>query len=345
MIRSQAMKNRMRRVGARVRDAVVVLALAVLGWSVSPTTIAQTQMLSQLPYQDPRALDALLALDESRFATTMTTAWPQTEKTLARYLPPGISIAPASLFFSSNRSNCLIAHQPAACRVLIDFMAFLMKSKEPASAATVAPTSLPVLMRPAQLPWRDTAILNALLLLDAARFQSALSAHWSWIHDVITRFLPDNFDLHPVSKVFGSVRDTCNSAHSEVACRLHVSDVDAIVDNNRRQPRTLFRTLSQLAYRDPAPLDALLALNETQLRTQLSGNWPQINDLLNQTINANIALAGAISFARSRLDCQAWMPGEYFMCRTYMRNVSALMHSKAALPGPVPMANPFGKSR
>jgi hypothetical protein len=42
-----------------------------------------------------------------------------------------------------------------------------MKSKEPVSAATTASTSLPVLMRPAQLPWRDTAILNALLVLDA----------------------------------------------------------------------------------------------------------------------------------------------------------------------------------
>lgn len=328
-----------------VAYAAAMLALLVTGLCTAPGVAAQTLLLSQLPYQDPRALDALLALDENRFASAITTLWPQTEKTLARYLPPGARIAPVSLFFDTNRSACMTGHQPAACRVLIDFLAFLMHSKEPVSAAALSPTSLPVLMRAAQLPWRDTAILNAMLVLDAAQFQSALSAHWSWVHHVITRFLPDNFDLHPVSKVFGSVRDTCNSAHTEVACRLHVSDIDAIVDANRRQPGTLFRTLSQLAYLNPAPLDALLAMDEAQLRAQLSGNWPQINGLLNQYINWNIALAGAISFARSRLDCQAWMTGEYFMCRNYINNLSALMHSKAPSPGPMPLANPFGSSR
>lgn len=328
-----------------VAVTAAVLALLLTGLCITPGAAAQTLMLSQLPYQDPRPLDALLALNENQFAAAITTMWPQTEKTLARYLPSGTAIAPTSLFFDTNRSTCLIGHQPAACRLLFDYLAFLMHSKEPVSAATLAPMSLPVLMRPAQLPWRDTAILNALLVLDAAQFQSLLSAHWNWVHTVITRFLPDNFDLHPVSKVFGSVRDTCNSAHTEVACRLHVSDLDAIVDNNRRQPRTLFKTLNQLAYVNPAPLDALLAMNEAQLRAHLSGTWPQVNGLLNQYINWNIALAGAISFARARLDCQSWMPGEYFMCRNYMTNLSALMHSKAPSPSPMPLANPFGKSR
>ena len=288
---------------------------------------AQILTLAQLPYQNPQALDSLLALDESRFANTITNNWPLVDQTLARYIPAGVSIDQPSFFFSSNSTLCTRAHQALACRVYLDFLAFLMRSKRPAQTI---PAPLPILMRPAQLPWRDTAILNALLAQDRTQLQSALTDHWQWVHQVITRFLPDHVDLHPISKVFGSVRDTCKRAHTEVACREHLLEIDSLVNANRRQPRTFFMTLEQLPYRDPTPLDNLLRLNEPQLRTQLANNWPQIDGLLNQFIAWNVAVVGTTDFARSRLDCQAWMPGDYFLCRLYFRNLSTLMRDKSA---------------
>lgn len=302
---------------------------------------AQPQILTlaQLPYQDPRPLETLLALDESRFATLVMNNWPQVERSLGRIIPAGVSIDQPSFFFSSNGTLCTSAHQPVACRVYLDFLAVLMRSKQPASTST---PPLPVLMRPAQLPWRDTAVLNALLAQDPAQLQSALTEHWPWVHQVVIRFLPDHVDLHPVSKVFGSVRDTCNGAHTEVACREHLLEIDNLVDSNRRQPRTVFMTLDQLAYRDPTPLDHLLRLNEAQLRAQLANNWAQIDTLLNQYIGWPIALAGAVDFARSRLDCQAWMPGDYFLCRMYFRNLATLMRDKSAAQAN-PRTNPFAQ--
>lgn len=300
---------------------------------------AQTLTLAQLPYQDPRPLDALLALDEPRFATTIVNNWPQVQSTLARYIPPGVSIDQPSFFFASNGTLCLSAHQPVACRVYIDFLAHLMRSKQPTA---VVPAPLPVLMRPAQLPWRDTAILNAMLALDSAQLQSALTDHWLWVHQVIARFLPDHVDLHPISRVFASVRNACNSAHTEVACREFLLQIDSLVDSNRRQPRAVFLTLAQIPYRDPTSLDNLLRLSESQLRARLASNWPQVDSLLNQYIAWNVALVGAVDFARSRLDCQAWMPGDYFMCRMYFRNLATLMRDKnASLSNP--RTNPFGQ--
>ncbi len=312
--------------------------LLVSAWLVG-NAHAQTLTLAQLPYRDPRALDALLALDEQRFAATIVNSWPQVEATLARYIPPGVSIDQPSFFFANNSTLCLSAHQPVACRVYIDFLTYLMRSKQPAAAIT---TPLPVLMRPAQLPWRETAILNALLAQDSAQLQSALTDHWLWVHQVFTRFLPDHVELHPISKVFASVRNACNSAHSEVACREFLLEIDSLVDSNRRQPRTVLLTLAQIPYRDPTPLDNLLRLNEAQLRARLTGNWPQIDGLLNQYIAWNVALVGAVDFARSRLDCQAWMPADYFMCRMYFRNLATLMRDKSSAPSN-PRTNPFGQ--
>lgn len=310
----------------------------VSSWFVG-NAYAQTLTLAQLPYQDPRALASLLALDEQRFASSIINDWPQVERTLARYIPPGVRIDQPSFFFASNRTLCLSAHQPVACRVYIDFLAYLMRSKQPAAVVTMP---LPVLMRPAQLAWRDTAILNALLAQDSTQLQSALTDHWQWVHQVLTRFLPVHVDLYPISKVFASVRAACITAHTEVACREFLLEIDSLVDNNRAQSRTVFMTLAQIPYRDPTPLDNLLRLDEPQLRARLSGFWPQIDTLLNQYIAWNVALVGAVDFAHSRLDCQAWMPGEYFMCRMYIRNLATLMRDKsAALSNP--RTNPYGQ--
>lgn len=323
----------------RTFSLLLFLAFFIFSFFVAGYAHAQTLTLAQLPYRDPRALDALLALDESRFAATITTSWPQVQNTLARYIPPDVIIDQPSFFFASNGTLCLSAHQPVACRVYIDFLAYLMRSKQPPA---VAAAPLPVLMRPAQLPWRDTAILNAMLALDSAQLQSALTDHWLWVHQIITRFLPDHVDLHPISKVFTSVRAACNSGHTEVACREFLLQIDSLADSNRRQPRAVFLTLAQIPYRDPAPLDNLLRLNESQLRTRLTSNWPQIDRLLNQYVAWNVALVGAVDFARSRLDCQAWMPGDYFMCRMYFKNLATLMRDKSASLSN-PRTNPFGQ--
>lgn len=316
-------------------SATLSVALSVVG-----NVHAQTLTLAQLPYQDPRALDSLLALDESRFSATVINNWPQVESSLARYIPAGVSIDQPSFFFSSTSTLCSSAHQPVSCRVYIDFLAYLMRTKQPASVVVARP--LPILMRPAQLPWRDTALLNAMLAQDSAQLQSVLTDHWGWFHQIVTRFLPDHVDLHPISKVFPSVRDTCNSAHTEMACREHLLKIDSLVDSNRRQPRAMFLTLTQIPYRDPLALDNLLRLNEAQLRTRLTSNWPQIDSLLNQYIAWNVALVGAVDFARSRLDCQAWMPGDYFLCRMYFRNLATLMRDKNAARSN-PRTNPFGQ--
>jgi hypothetical protein len=300
---------------------------------------AQTLTLAQLPYQDPRPLNSLLALDEPHFAATITNSWSQVERTLARYISASVSIDQPSFFFSSNRTLCTRTHQPNACRVYLDFLAFLMRSKQPAHAST---TPLPIVMRPTQLPWRDTAVLNALLAQDKEQLQSALTDHWRWVHQVTTRYLPDHVDLHPVSKIFINVRDVCNSAHTEAPCREHLLELGSLVDSNRHEARTVFLSLNQLVYRDPTPLDNLLRLNESQLRLRLANSWPQIDTLLNQYIARNVALTGTVDFSRSRLDCQAWMPGDYFLCRMYIKNLATLMRDKQAAQNN-PHANPFGQ--
>lgn len=291
-----------------------------------PCACAQVLMLSQLPYRDPAALDALLALTEVRFATAIQTAWPQTENMLSRYIRPGVRIDPPSVFYSSISAACMTAHQVASCRLYMDFLSWLMKSKRPPLHPSTA--ALPVLLRPAQLPWKNTALLHAVLLLDAPMLESALHTHWDWVKHIITDYLPDHFSLYPISKVFNDIRTTCNSTHTEVACRLHLSDIAGVIDNNAGAPQTFFRTLAQVPYRDPAPLDALLDLPEAELRTQLTHNWSHIDLLLNAYIHWNIALVGNLPFASSRLDCQAWMPADYFMCKNYLHRLSAFMHNK-----------------
>ena len=298
---------------------------------------AQTLTLAQLPYEDPRPLDQVLALDERRFGEAMMKSWPQLQKMFARYIPAGVTVDAPSLFFRNVSTSCLIARQAWACRLYADFLSFLMTSRQP--VASPAPLNLPVLMRPAQLPWRDTAVLNAMLLLDAAQLQSALSARWDWVHGMILRYLPDHVDLHPVSKVFTNVRTTCQTTQSEVACRAHLADIDSLVDGNRGAPRTTFLRLDQIPYRDPAPLDVLLQLAEPQLRGQLAGNWPQIDRQLDLYISRQTAIVDNKDFARSRIDCQDWFPGDYFMCRTYISNLANLMRSKRGLASPARSAS------
>ncbi len=295
---------------------------------------AQAVTLQELPYRPPAPLDALLALNDARFAATVASQWPLVERTISSYLPGGATLAGTSTFADTSYARCMRAHEPGPCRLLMDLLSFEMKARRPQAL----PASLPVLMRPAQLPWKDTALPRALLAVDASQLQSALSSHWRWFKSVVTRFLPDNADLHPVSKVFGSLRDTCQAAHTEIACRNHLQDIVVIVDANRNQPPTVIRTLPQIPYRDPSPLERLLSLDETRLRTELA-DWPAIDALLNQYIPASVAIAGDVDFARMRLDCQAWFPGEFFMCRNYMARLSRLMQGKAT------MANPFQASR
>lgn len=299
----------------------------------SPPVTAQTLSLAQLPYRDPRPLDILLARDDLSFQATLQRDWPRTLRTLEMYVPADVQITPSSLLFSTLRQRCTQQRNAADCRLYMDFLSFLMKQKRAAPAPAKAP--LPVLLRPAQLPSKSTAILDAIEKLDAATLQSALTSHWEWIHDVIARYLPDHFSLYPISKVFASIRDTCQSARTEIACRLHLADINGMVDNNRREIPTLFRTLDQVPYRDPAPLDALQQLSETQWRAQT--NPTQLDNLFNAYIAWPVAIVGNTDFARARLDCQAVIPGDYVWCRDYLSRLAALMHSKQRPP------NPFGR--
>lgn len=310
---------------------VLASVLCLTGFHL-PLLAAQTLSLVELPYRDPRALDRLLASDELSFNNRLQRDWPRTLRTLALYVPAGVQISPSSLLFSTLRERCTQQREPAACRLYMDFLAFLMKQKRAAPAP--ANTPLPVLLRPAQLPFKDTAILDALARQDAATLQSALSSHWDWIHNVIGRYLPDHFSLYPISKVFASIRDSCQNAKTEIACRLHLADIDSLVDSNRQQVPTLFRTLGQLPYRDPTPLDNLLKLSQTAWKTQ-GTNWPRVEALLHRYIAWPVAIVGDTDFARARLDCLVVMPGDYVQCRNYLVRLADLMRSKRGL------ANPF----
>ena len=298
-----------------------------------PAPAAQAVTLQALPYRDPAPLDALLALNDVRFGATLAAQWPAVGRTIASYLPAGAALAGTSAFADASYARCWRLHEPGACRLLMDLLSFEMKSRRPQAQ----PPSLPVLMRPAQLPWKDTALPRALLAIDGSQLQSALNSHWRWFKGIVTRFLPDATDLHPISKVFGSLRDTCQAMHTEIACRNHLQDVVGIIDANRRQPPAVIRTLAQIPYRDPSPLERLLALDETALRSELA-DWPAIDALVNQYIPATVAIAGDVDFARMRLDCQAWFPGDFFLCRNYIARLSRLMQGKAT------MANPFQAS-
>ncbi len=314
-----------------IRRGVLASVLCLTGFYVLPVA-AQTLSLAELPYQDPRPLEELLARDEISFNNSLQRDWPRTLRTLELYIPAGVEITPSSLLFSILRQRCTRQREPAACRLYMDFLSFLMKQKR--AAPTPSNPPLPVLLRPAQLSFKGTAILDALARQDAATLQSALTEHWDWIHDVIGRYLPDHFSLYPVSKVFANIRDTCHHSKTEIACRLHLADIDRLVDSNRQQAPTLFRTLNQLPYRDPAPLDNLLKLSRTEWDAQLA-SWPRVEALLNRYIAWPVAIVGDADFARARLDCLAAMPGDYVQCRNYLGRLADLMRSKRR------PANPF----
>ena len=313
------------------RRWVLPLLLCFTGFHLSPLA-AQNLSLAELPYRDPRPLDALLARDEIQLNTSLQRDWPRLQRTLESYVPASVQIAPPSVLFSTLRQRCMQRRESADCRLYMDFLSFLMKQKQAAPIPASAP--LAVLLRPAQLPFRGTAILDALIRQDAATLQSALSTHWDWIHNVIGRYLPDHFALYPISKVFESVRDTCQNTKTEIACRLHLVDIDNLVDGNRQQAPTLFRTLDQLPYRDPLPLDNLLKLSGNEWDAQRA-NWPRVEAMLNRYINWPVAIVGDVDFARARLDCLAVMPGDYVQCRNYLVRLAELMRSKRR------PANPF----
>lgn len=305
--------------------------IALSGLMVLTPLLSPAATLQALPYRNPAPLDALVAQSDTTLAATLVSQWPMVERTISTYLPGGAPLSGVSVFADKLSARCLRLHDPGSCRLLMDLLATEMKARRPRPV----PASLPILMRPAQLPAKDTALPRALLALDAALWQSALNSHWPWVKGVIVRFLPDSVDLHPVSKVFGSLRDTCQATHTELACRNHLSDIVGFVDANHQQPPTVVRSLAQLPYRDPAPLGQLLALDEASLRKRLA-DWAGVDALLNQYIPWTVALAGDVDFARTRLDCQAWFPGDFFLCRLYLERLDALMRTKAGL------ANPFG---
>ena len=297
-----------------------------LGWLSFFCVIAQAQSfaLADLPYRNPRALDALLSRDDTAFEFAIRQDWPRIERTLAMFVPLRAKITSSSLFFDAMRQGCTQQQEPTACRLYMDFLSFQMKNKGKATMKSRA--RLPVLLRPAQLPFRDSAVLNAMTVLDAPTLASALTAHWDWMHEVIERFLPDHYSLYPISKVFGGIRDTCQNAHTEIACRLHLADIDSIIDNNRQQIPAVFRTLGQIPFHDPAPLYALLQLSESEWRAHT--NPAQLDALLNRYIDWSVAIVGDVDFARARLDCQAVMPGEYARCRDYLVRLAGLMRNK-----------------
>lgn len=284
---------------------------------------AQNFALTGLPYRDPRPLDAMLARDDAAFRHAIQQHWLRTERMLGMFVPLRAHITSSSLVFDTVRQRCTQQREPAACRLYMDFLSFQMKQKT--KVRRKGSTQLPVLLRPAQLPFRDSAVLNAMAALDAPALQSALTAHWDWMHNVIERFLPDHYALYPVSKVFEDIRATCRNGRTETACRLHLADIDSIIDDNRRQLPALFRTLKQIPYRDPAPLYSLLQLDESEWRARV--NQTQLNNSLNRYIAWSVAIVGDLDFARARLDCQAVMSGDYVRCRDYLGRLAGLMRS------------------
>lgn len=315
----------------QIRRWVLIGIAGGFGWLLYAAP-AQTSSLEDLAYRDPRPLEALLALDDPALARLIQRDWAKVVRTLAMFVPPEADLSAASLFFSTVRQRCMQHRDVAACRLYLEFLSFLMTKKRAAPASTGVP--LPVLLRPTQLPFKSTAVLDALATLDAASLQSAFSAHWDWMHKIIERYLPDHYSLYPMSKVFASVRETCQRARTEVVCRLHLADINGIVDNNRQQAPTLFRTLDQLPYRNPVPLYRLQRLSPRQWEAQRA-QWSQVDALLNRYIAGSVAIVGHTDFARARLDCQTVMPGNFGRCQDYLARLAELMRHK------LPPTNPF----
>lgn len=296
---------------------------------LAPLVSAKTIELNQLTYRNPAALEVLLAQSEKQFALSLKHKWPRIKQQLQELIPPHTYIHYTSVFFQHVTQACKRKHDAHACRLYMDFLVWIMKSKRTKHESTYI--FMPTLMRPAQLPWRDTAILQAVLSLHTPLLESALDKHWKWIHHILQRYLPDSFDLHPISKVFGDVRTSCMGSHTEIACRLHLSDIVSIVNKNHGSEVTVFRRLQHIAYHDPAPLYNLLALSAAELSAQLTTNWIAIDKQLNTYIPRHVAIIGDIDFARSRLDCLEWMPGDYFLCRLYISNLAELMYNKRSI--------------
>jgi hypothetical protein len=173
----------------------MVMLLVILFWQsfLCSVALAQTLSLADLPYRNPRPLDTLLARDETAFQLAIQQDWQRIERKLAMFVPLRAKVTSSSLFFDTARRRCTQQQEPAACRLYMDFLSFQMKQK--AKVPTKSSVQPPVLLRPAQLPYRHSAVLNALTELDALTLQSALAAHWDWIHEIIERFLPDHYAL------------------------------------------------------------------------------------------------------------------------------------------------------
>jgi hypothetical protein len=83
-----------------------------------------------------------------------------------------------------------------------------------------------------------------------------------------------------------------------------------------------------LPYRDPKPLQDLMALNDADFQNQLTDNWPYVGNLIDQYIPPNVTLYPvALGFYGPMASCRQYHG--LLACREFMAQLIGLMTRKA----------------
>lgn len=87
-------------------------------------------------------------------------------------------------------------------------------------------------------------------------------------------------------------------------------------------------SLADLPYRDPKPLQDLMALSDADYQNQLTNNWPYVGGLLDQYIPPNVTLYPVpLGFYGPMVACKE--QHGLLACREHMSQLIGLMQSKA----------------
>lgn len=137
-----------------------------------------TASLNQVPYQNPRQLEAMIKLDDARFD------WRQTERVLERYLSSDLKLVylgERTVF--ANRFQCYLYQTAEYCKPYMGNLVDLMIRKQDMGLTKMRVLSLE------EIPYRDPAPLDDLLAaLDA--FPPTLT--YDEIRAVLVQYLPDD---------------------------------------------------------------------------------------------------------------------------------------------------------
>jgi hypothetical protein len=86
--------------------------------------------LGGLPYQDPKPLQELLALDDAGLQRRLDSEWSAMRQVLDGFVPPGAEITAVPRVFIGARDECLRSHLAPSCRIYLGTLVEMNKEKQ-----------------------------------------------------------------------------------------------------------------------------------------------------------------------------------------------------------------------